>query len=245
MRLVFIRHGEPNYEIDGLTEAGEREARLLAKRITERRWPVTDFFCSPLGRAQATAKPTLEALGRTAETMAWLREFSCGTFVPPDGNKDTKGVPWDFLPAYWTADPRFGERDHWMETPVMQLQPEGIEARFAEVKEGLDGVLARYGYVREKGYYRVAEDAQRDAMLVFFCHLGLTDTACAYLLNLAPPLLWQSFFLPATGIAVLNTEERQPGIAGFRCQAMGDTAHLWQAGEPVSEMGAFGEVFQG
>ena len=73
MRLVFIRHGEPNYEIDGLTEAGEREARLLAKRITERRWPVTDFFCSPLGRAQATAKPTLEALGRTAETMAWLR----------------------------------------------------------------------------------------------------------------------------------------------------------------------------
>lgn len=245
MQLIFIRHGEPDYEHDSLTEAGWREAELLAKRIVAQHWPVTDFYCSPLGRAQATAKPTLTALGRTAETLPWLREFGCGTFVPPDGNKDTKGVPWDFFPAYWTEDPRFGERDHWMETPVMQLQPEGIEKRFAEVTQGLDTVLAKYGYVREKGYYRVAEDARRDAMLVFFCHLGLTDTACAWLLNVAPPLFWQSFFLPASGLAVLNTEERQHGIAGFRCQVMGDTAHLWAAGEPVSPMGAFGPVFEG
>ena len=31
----------------------------------------------------------------------------------------------------------------------------------------------------------------------------------------------------------------------FRCQVMGDTAHLLAAGEPVSPMGAFGPVFQG
>ena len=168
MQLIFIRHGEPNYEIDSLTEAGWREARLLAARIVREKWPVTDIFCSPLGRAQATAQPTLEALGRSAETMPWLREFGCGEFVPPDGNKDTKGVPWDFFPSYWTADPRFGDREHWMETPAMQMQPERIEARFAEVTDGVDGVLARYGYVREKCCYRVAADAKRDAVLVFF-----------------------------------------------------------------------------
>jgi broad specificity phosphatase PhoE len=243
MKLVFVRHGEPNYERDSLTPAGFREADALAKRIS--RWPVTDFFCSPLGRAQATAAPALAAAGRTAETMAWLREFGCGEFVPPDGNKDTKGVPWDFFPAYWTADPRFTERDHWMELPVMRLQPEGIEKRFAEVTDGLDGVLARYGYVREKGYYRVAADARRDGLLVFFCHLGLSGAACAHLLNLAPPLMWQSFFMAPGAITVLNSEERQPGIACFRCQVMGDTAHLQAAGEAVSAMGAFGEVFQG
>lgn len=243
MQLVLIRHGEPDYARDSLTEAGFREAALLAQRIA--RWNVTDFYCSPLGRAQATARPTLELLGRTAETLPWLREFSCGEYVPPDGNRPRKNVPWDLLPEYWTADPRFGDRARWMETPVMQMQPQGIGARFDEVRAGADALLARYGYVRENGVYRTGGDTRRDALAVCFCHLGLADLVSAYLLNIAPPLLWHSFFMPACSLTVLNTEERTPGIAHFRCQVMGDTAHLLAAGEPVSPMGAFGPVFQG
>ena len=30
MKLLIIRHADPDYEIDGLTEAGHKEARLLA-----------------------------------------------------------------------------------------------------------------------------------------------------------------------------------------------------------------------
>ena len=30
MKIIFIRHGEPNYEIDSLTEKGWREAELLS-----------------------------------------------------------------------------------------------------------------------------------------------------------------------------------------------------------------------
>lgn len=33
MRLILIRHGDPNYEKDCLTEKGKREAALLAERI--------------------------------------------------------------------------------------------------------------------------------------------------------------------------------------------------------------------
>ena len=53
MKIIFIRHGEPNYEIDSLTEKGWREAELLSKRTAK--WNVTDFYCSPLGRAKDTA----------------------------------------------------------------------------------------------------------------------------------------------------------------------------------------------
>ncbi|MBQ7859914.1 MAG: histidine phosphatase family protein, partial [Faecalibacterium sp.] len=63
-----------------------------------------------------------------------------------------------------------------------------------------------------------------------------------HLLNMAPPLLWQSFFLPPSSVTVLNTEEQTPGSAACRCQLMGDTAHLRGSGEPVSAMGAFGPV---
>ena len=32
MRLIFIRHGDPDYVHDTLTEKGKREAELLAQR---------------------------------------------------------------------------------------------------------------------------------------------------------------------------------------------------------------------
>ena len=33
MKILLIRHGEPDYEEDGLTEKGKREAAFLAGRI--------------------------------------------------------------------------------------------------------------------------------------------------------------------------------------------------------------------
>ena len=58
MRIVIVRHGDPNYELDTLTETGWKEARLVAERIAK--MDVKDFYVSPLGRAQDTASCTLE-----------------------------------------------------------------------------------------------------------------------------------------------------------------------------------------
>ena len=33
MRLLMIRHGDPDYEHDCLTEKGKREAKLLSQRL--------------------------------------------------------------------------------------------------------------------------------------------------------------------------------------------------------------------
>ena len=73
MRLIFVRHGEPDYVNDTLTEKGWREAELLAERISK--WNVTKFYCSPLGRAKDTASCTLKKMNRTAETLDWIKEF--------------------------------------------------------------------------------------------------------------------------------------------------------------------------
>ena len=51
MRIVFVRHGEPNYANDSLTEKGRREAELLSQRI--KNWKVDEFYCSPLGNHPA------------------------------------------------------------------------------------------------------------------------------------------------------------------------------------------------
>lgn len=73
MKILIIRHAEPDYSIDSLTEKGKREAQLLKERLLK--LDIRDFYCSPLGRAKDTAAPTLDALGRTAEICDWLREF--------------------------------------------------------------------------------------------------------------------------------------------------------------------------
>lgn len=35
MRLLIIRHGDPDYAVDSLTEKGRREAEFLAERMAK------------------------------------------------------------------------------------------------------------------------------------------------------------------------------------------------------------------
>ena len=98
MKLLFIRHGEPDYVHDTLTEKGWREARLLAERIAP--LDVKQYYVSPLGRAQDTARPTLERAGRTAVTLDWLREFTGRVRKPNLPGQDS--IAWDWLPQDWT-----------------------------------------------------------------------------------------------------------------------------------------------
>lgn len=73
MRILLIRHGDPDYVNDTLTEKGRREAALLAKRAVSMN--MGECYKSPLGRAKDTATPCLEVTGKTAEILDWLQEF--------------------------------------------------------------------------------------------------------------------------------------------------------------------------
>lgn len=76
MRLIIVRHGDPNYEIDSLTEKGWREAEFLSVRMEKQlQKEHTYIYTSPLGRAKDTASLTLKKLGMTATEFKWLREF--------------------------------------------------------------------------------------------------------------------------------------------------------------------------
>lgn len=58
MKILIIRHGDPDYSIDSLTEKGWREADMLAERIAPLK--VKSYYVSPLGRARDTAFATLK-----------------------------------------------------------------------------------------------------------------------------------------------------------------------------------------
>lgn len=74
MRILIIRHGDPDYEKDSLTQKGWHEAELLADKMENT--DVTAFYVSPLGRAQDTASVTLKRLGRNAKLIIGSGNFT-------------------------------------------------------------------------------------------------------------------------------------------------------------------------
>ena len=245
MRIIFIRHGDPDYSNDALTEKGIREAKLLSDRIVN--WPTErcDFYCSPLGRAKQTASYTLERIHKQAVTYEWMKEF---TYKIEDPTTGRIGVPWDFMPEYWTEIPQMYDKDEWKKTDIYRSNPELLPA-YQEVCDGLDGILDNYGYKRHHNYYintNVHEQNPEHAhdTIVIFCHLGITCVMMSHLLGFSPALLLHSLYLAPTSVTILNTEERLNNIAAFRAQVIGDTMHLNRGDEPISASGAFSELFQ-
>ncbi len=248
MRIIFIRHGDPDYQNDTLTEKGIREAELLSERVAK--WDhITQFYCSPLGRAQKTASYSLAKTKRTAVTYDWLKEF---TYFIDDPVTGRHGVPWDFMPEYWTQIPEMYDREGWKETEIYRSNPELLPA-YDTVCEGLDGLLSSYGYRRHNNYYTTAPreaevcdvSGNRQDTIVIFCHLGVTCMMMSHLLGVSPAVLLHGFYLAPTSVTILASEERMNGNAFFRTQVMGDTSHLLQGGEPISAAGYFTDVFQG
>ena len=102
MRLIIVRHGDPNYETDSLTEKGWREAEFLSVRMEKQlQKEHTYIYTSPLGRAKDTASLTLKKLGMTATEFKWLREFEAPAI---DEDTGTYKVCWDLLPTRCTGN---------------------------------------------------------------------------------------------------------------------------------------------
>ncbi len=234
MKLIIARHGEPNYEADCLTEKGRREAGLLARRLAKLN--IDDFYVSPLGRAQETARATLDLLGREAQTLGWLEEFRGRVVDPKTG---VRSIAWDFMPQYWTRCPELWDRQAWRNNALVATG-EAV-AIYDETAAGLDALLARYGYSREGDLYTTAENSDKTVCLV--CHFGIAMVMLSHLLCIPPYLLLHGFIMPPSSVTTLITEERLPGQVWFRCTALGDTSHLYAAGEPVSHHGCFREHY--
>lgn len=261
MRLIFIRHGEPDYSCDGLTEKGKREAELVAKRV--KNWDVDRVYTSPLGRAIDTAKPSLEVLNKEAITMPWLREFSHPITNPTHGNKS---VCWDYIPSDWADNPVMYSESDWLDIEPAAQNHE-LKNQYDAAIKGIDEILAEYGYIRKGKYYingknpknrRItstvvdmkthfaniipADDAGQT--VIFFCHFGVTCLLLSHLVNIPFNALTHGTLIPTTGITIVNSEERWDDQVSFRIQALGDVYHLLEAGEPISSAGSFTPLFQ-
>lgn len=235
MKILIIRHADPDYDADSLTEQGWKEAELLSQRLSN--MDIKDFYVSPLGRAKDTASLTLKKMQREAQECQWLREFEPKISRP---DKDVPSIAWDWLPQDWTLIADFYNKDTWMNQECMQES--NVAQEYTWVTHSLDELLVAHGYVREGNFYH-AVHSNMDT-IAFFCHFGLECVLLSHLLNISPMVLWHGTCAAPSSVTTLTTEERRKGIASFRMNSFGDISHLYVAGEQPSFSARFCECFE-
>ena len=237
MRILLIRHAEPDYTIDSLTPKGRVEAELLSRRLVS--YNIRDFYTSPLGRARDTAAYTLEKLGREAETLPWLREFRGSYSDPETGVR--RIVAWDVKPRIWISFPGVTDIASWCDAPVF----DGGDVRevWNETVSGVDILLGRYGLYKSGPVWRSEQNG--DYTIALFCHFGISMAILGYLTDISPMVLWHHTLCLPSSVTEVVTEERIRGEVSFRIVRLGDLTHLEAAGEKRSTAGLFPEVYTG
>lgn len=230
MHLIFIRHAEPDYAKDNITENGRKEAVLLAERVQS--WPVDGVFCSPMGRARATAAPILQALHQEAEIKPWLREFEYYLPVRSDG---LKRKAWDLSISEQEKTDAYFDSADWINAP--EILGSDIPIRYSQVCMEFDRLLESYGYIRRGRKYSIRKD--RQITLLFICHMGVSCVILSHFLGVSPYILWNGIYMAPSSVTILNSEEQIPGYVTFRCQTIGDISHLLRAGLHPSGCGYY------
>ena len=256
MRLLIIRHGDPDYTIDSLTETGRKEAEALSRRM-EKEFsafhPMKEsdhgmedpdgnrayFYVSVLGRARDTAAPSLQKLGIRAEACDFLQEVPLPAIKPRKPENEVKPYAWDWYPVEWASREAFYDRKRWLYEP--EMAEAGAKDVIEYITNSLDCLLEGHGYRRNGQVYH-AVHPNHDT-LVFFCHFGLECVLLSHLLGISPMVLWHGTCGAPTSVTTVYTEEREPGIASFRMAEFGDVSHLRAEGLSPSFSARFCECY--
>ena len=217
MKIYLIRHGDPDYDRDSLTERGHREAEALVAYL--RTEGISRVFSSPLGRARDTARYTADALGLDVAVEPWMAELELRTEV---GDRRSA---WDV-------------HGHLIRSPEYLLDIASIErispfpgSRIREVMDDLrrssDSFLAALGYRRDGGAYRV--ERRNDLRIAVFAHGGFGLSWLSILLEIPVPLMWSGFYLHTSSVTQILFDEREPGLATPRCLMISALPHLFAA----------------
>lgn len=249
MRLLIIRHGDPDYEHNALTERGHREAAALSRYLMT--LPIDDCYQSPYGRAQQTAEYYLRASGKTAETLDWLREFPArARYTEATDLQDAltvtkstsaKGLSlvYNVQPSYWCRHGEYFDRRAWRNSRIAEVSD--VVSCYDTVTEKLDELLKSYGYEHDGDLFRAVKPNHK--VVALFCHFAVESVMLSHLLGLPPYVLMHGFGSLPSGVTELVTEERKQGIAIFRMLRYGDLSHLVRENIEPSRSGGFCECF--
>ena len=220
MELLFIRHGQPAWSADGLsqidphlTELGRRQADLAAARLVRDKRPLSEIVVSPAARAQETAAPIAAKTGLSIETVDDIVEIK----MPDWSGELEETVLRIFVEA------RHRPPQEWWEG----LEGgESFRSFHDRITRSLTTVLAERGVHpdREQEHLWTVEDP--DQRIAIVAHGGTNAVAIGYLLGADPtPWEWERFILYHASFARIRAIPIAGGYA-WSLRTFNDREHL-------------------
>ena len=223
MYLYVIRHGEPDYTTDTLTERGKKQAEATAVRLKNAK--IDRVYSSPLGRARLTAKPTADLLGVDIGIEEWAREVDEGTYTP-----FPNGIPTPLSLVQSTYFRENGNMDLGFDGAYdcQVFSTSGMKDAVKKITDGGREFLARHGYVEENGIYRI--ETPSDERIALFCHGAMGRAWISHLLHIPINLMWAGFRYTHTGVTVFEFKNNKNGVTAPAMLCYSDMSHLSAAG---------------
>ena len=216
MKLYIIRHADPDYENNTITDFGWEEAHALAQWLKDVH--IDKIYTSPLGRAIDTAKPTCEIKGMTSEILPWTAEHI-------DYMRDNNLTPEsECTYSYSIQNGIYDYKDF--------SSPERMKT-VENMQKCSDEFLASLGYEREGALYKVTRE-NNDAIDVF-CHGGFGGAWITYLMGNAPGNYWQTISLSTSSVTTFafHNHSKTGYIRPTLCR-LGEIKHIYDAGLRVN-----------
>lgn len=217
MRIVFVRHGHPNYRDDCLTELGHLHAEAAAERLKDE--PFEAIFSSTCGRARETAEHIAARHGLPVTSFDFIREIGWG-------GKDGKEIPFHGHP--WDTVDRMVAEGQTLMSPDWDREPPFGDNRVTEdyekVSAGIDEWLSTLGFTREGEFYRVGQVPHRTVAMV--SHGGASSVVFSHMFNLPFPFVCTAICPNFTAITVVVMEGKEGDLISPRFELMNDARHI-------------------
>ena len=223
MILYIIRHGQPDYATDTLTELGWKQAEAVGIRMAKT--GIDRIFASPMGRAQQTASPACRLLGLECHTENWAHEIGDERLTTyPDGSRKSVSLLQNTIYrengniniSYDNSCECTGFAESDMKTALSFIEANGNE------------FLERLGYRYENGVYRILRPNEEKVAL--FCHAAFSRAWLSILLHVPVHMMWASFDYDMTGVSVVEFKNNPDGFTAPQCLRFSDTSHLYADG---------------
>ncbi len=191
MDIIFVRHGQPQWAIDGisqldphLTDLGWSQARLAAERIAaDTKAEAGELIGSPAARSQETADPISAATGLPMVTIDDLLEIQMPNW---------EGVTEQAVIKIFKTTKHRTPDEWWDGLPG----GESFRNFHDRVTTALDDLLAERGITRNADDPRLWDVPKDPGRIVIVAHGGTNSVCLTHLMGAPPsPWEWEKFVL--------------------------------------------------
>lgn len=219
MRIIFVRHGEPDYINDCLTENGILQAQKTAERLKDER--ISAIYSSPMGRTRQTASFTAEKHGLDIINLDFMHEIDWGS-VNPETELEYNGHPWTIGYEILADNQEYVGSDKWSEHHYFR---DNICMKYYDmVSEKFDEFLAGYGITRDGALYKC--DEEREETIAIFAHGGSGAVMFAHVFNLPFPFVLSSMPYGVCSVSVIDFTPQRGNIIIPRFELFNDMGHI-------------------